>query len=92
MTKIYLEGYMDVPLEALEEVNLALKDHIRLTKAEEGCEKFDVILSEEKVGRFMVSEVFSSKESFEAHQARVKNSDWGKVTEGYPRHYTVEEK
>ena len=92
MTKIYLNGYMDVPLEAVDAVSEALKEHVRLTKAEEGCEKFDVSLSTDKQGRFNVSEVFASKQSFEAHQERVKNSDWGKVTQGYPRHYTVEEK
>ena len=92
MPKIYLNGYLDVPEEATERVNIALQDHIRLTQQEEGCEEFDVQLSSTQKGRYNVAEIFSSRESFEAHQARVKNSDWGSVTEGYPRHYTIEEK
>jgi len=92
MNKIYLNGYIDVPKEALDRVNEALVEHIRLTHLEEGCEKFEVTPSREKSGRFDVREIFSSKESFEAHQARVQNSYWGEVTKGFERHYTVEEK
>ena len=92
MTKIYLDGYMDVPEDAIDKVKLSLTEHIKLTKSEKGCEKFEVNLSNTKAGRFEVSEIFSSKESFDAHQERVKNSDWGNITKGYPRHYTVEEK
>ena len=83
---------MDVPAEAVDEVKAALVEHMRLTKLEDGCEKFDVKLSDKIIGRFEVSEIFSSKESFEAHQERVQCSDWGEVTRGYPRHYKVEEK
>ena len=92
MPKIYLNGYMDVPEEAVDDVKSALVEHIRLTRLEEGCEKFEVIESPQKIGRFDVSEIFSSKESFDAHQQRVKNSVWGEVTKGYPRNYQVEEK
>ncbi len=92
MTKIYLNGYMDVPEDAIDKVSFALKEHIRLTKLEDGCEKFEVSFSDSKVGRFEVSEIFSSKDSFESHQERVKNSDWGQITKGYPRHYTIGEK
>ena len=92
MTKIYLNGYMDVPEDALDDVNLALKEHVRLTKLEEGCEKFEVKLSDTKTGRFEVSEIFSSKENFAVHQERVKNSNWGEITKNYSRHYKVEEK
>ena len=73
-------------------VNDALVEHIRLTRLEEGCEKFEVTLSQEKSGHFDVSEIFTSKESFELHQMRVKNSHWGEVTKNFERYYRVEEK
>jgi quinol monooxygenase YgiN len=40
-------------------------------------------------GRFLVSEVFSDRAAFDAHQERTRNSDWFAVTAGIPRDYTI---
>ena len=92
MSKIYLNGYIDVPLDRLDDVTEALIKHKRLTREEDGCLSFEVDPCPQVAGRFLVSEIFVDKEAFVAHQVRTKASDWGRVTKGMPRHYTVEEK
>ncbi|GAG86353.1 unnamed protein product, partial [marine sediment metagenome] len=87
--KIYLNGYIDVPIDRIAAVKTALTDHIARTRAEEGCISFDVVASDEIDGRFMVSEIFINQTAFDAHQKRTKNSDWYKTTEGIPREYSI---
>lgn len=91
MGKIYLDGYIDVPEDQYKEVEEALKVHVELTLKEQGCEKFSVTPSQDTKDRFDVSEVFSSKESFNNHQKRVASSDWGALTKNFERHYSVKE-
>ncbi|WP_116131787.1 putative quinol monooxygenase [Tropicimonas sp. IMCC34043] len=86
-----LSGHIDVPAARLAAVTAALPDHIRLSRAEPGCLLFDVTPDPARPGRFNVSERFVDRAAFEAHQARVGASDWGKITEGLPRSYRIEE-
>ncbi|WP_299924720.1 putative quinol monooxygenase [uncultured Pelagimonas sp.] len=86
---VTLEGYIQVPEDRLDEVRTALVEHIKLTRAEPGCLRFEVVASQTKMGRFDVSEEFLDKAAFEAHQARVKSSDWGRITQGIPRDYEI---
>ncbi len=91
MTGISLKGHIDVPPERLEAVAEALPLHIELSRAEAGCIFFNVDPCPEVAGRFLVSESFENRASFDAHQARTKTSAWAKVTEGIPREYEITE-
>lgn len=87
--KVHLDGYMEVPPERVAAVSRALPDHIALTRAEPGCLAFAVTPSQAEPGRFLVSETFTDRAAFDAHQARAKESAWAEVTAGLPRHYTI---
>lgn len=87
--KVHLDGYMEVPPERSAAVAEALPDHIALTRAEPGCLAFEVTPSPDDPGRFLVSEIFTDRAAFDAHQARANASAWAQVTSGLPRHYTI---
>jgi len=87
---VVLTGHIDVPAERLDAVRAALPEHIHLTRAEEGCIRFDVTERAEPVGRFEVSEAFTTPAAFKAHQARGAQSAWAEVTKGIARHYNIE--
>ncbi|MGX9900026.1 putative quinol monooxygenase [Arthrobacter sp. SA17] len=63
--------------------------HVELTRAEEGCILFEVNRSPGSL-EWQVEERFRDGDSFRAHQERVKESEWGRVTAGMERRYTVE--
>lgn len=86
---VVLTGHIDVPADRLEAIRAALPDHIRLTRAEPGCLAFEVCESGGTPGRFEVRERFADTRAFRAHQARVQSSDWGRISVGLARHYTV---
>ncbi len=88
---IRLTGHIDVPPDRRAAVAAALPDHIRLTRAEPGCLSFEVTPDPETAGRFIVRETFRDRAAFDAHQARMRGSDWAVVTAGIPRHYRIEE-
>ena len=89
MPKIQLTGHIDVPADRLADIAQALPTHIALTRAEAGCIRFDVSPCETEQGRFLVRELFADQNSFDAHQVRVRASDWGKITDGIPRSYDI---
>ncbi len=89
MSEVTLKGTITVPDERLDEIRAALVDHIRLTRAESGCLSFDVTEDPKMSGQFNVAERFVDAEAFKAHQARAGASDWGKISAGLPRDYTV---
>jgi quinol monooxygenase YgiN len=69
---------------------MALPDHIRLTRDEPGCLSFEVTPSADPL-IWQVEERFADRAAFDAHQARVVQSDWGAQTKGITRDYTVTE-
>ena len=89
---IELTGYIDVPEGRREAIAAALPLHIELTRAETGCVRFDVTPDPKVAGRYNVSELFTDRESFDAHQARVKASAWGEISAGIPREYAIRER
>ena len=91
MTKVTLRGYIVVLEADLHLVKSELVKHIALTRAEKGCLTFEVIQSDTNPRQFSVYEEFTDKESFGAHQARVKQSRWGEVTVNVERHYKITE-
>jgi len=75
--------------EEAEIVERHLPRHIGLTRAEPGCLHFEVLST--PGGRvWTVKERFVDGAAFGAHQRRVGNSEWGQVTAGIERSYTVE--
>lgn len=86
---VTLTGHIDVPAARLDAIRAALVEHIRLTRAEPGCLRFEVTQDPQQAGRFQVSEAFVDSAAFEAHQARVKASHWGQVSAGLPRSYEI---
>lgn len=84
---VLLDGTIHVPAEHLSAVQPLLEDHITKTRAEPGCLSFSVTQDSATPGRFIVAEVFVDQAAFDAHQARVKSSDWGVFTKGFLRIY-----
>lgn len=89
MGRVILRGHIQVPADDLEAVKAELDNHIRLTRAEEGCLLFEVVQDDEDPCRFTVREEFSDRASFERHQAQVKRSAWGAITARVARHYEI---
>lgn len=63
--------------------------HIELTRAEEGCIAFEVRPTQGSL-EWQIEERFRDAGAFRAHQERVTESEWGRVTAGMERKYTVE--
>lgn len=91
MPKVILEGYIVVPTNDLALVLDELPTHIELTRREEGCLRFDVTQSPQEKNTFAVYEEFVDRAAFDAHQLRVRASDWGRATTNVERHYNVTE-
>ncbi|MGO1399204.1 MAG: putative quinol monooxygenase [Brachybacterium sp.] len=66
-----------------------LHRHIELTNAEAGCLRFDVVPTNDPFV-WEVSERFVDQEAFDAHQARVRASEWGRATSHITRDYVME--
>lgn len=71
-----------------EIVRRHLPEHIRLSRAEAGCLHFDVTQDADPLV-WTVSERFTTRAAFDAHQRRVKASAWGQATNGIMRSYEV---
>lgn len=89
MPRVLLDGYLEVPADRIDAVRAALPEHIRLTRAEPGCLRFEVTQDPNEPTHFRVSEVFADRAAFEGHQSRAGASAWAIVTAGMPRHYTI---
>ncbi len=86
---VTLTGTLTVPAERRAAVRVALSDHIRLTRAEPGCLRFEVTERRDQPGVFDVRETFSDRAAFEAHQVRAGASPWARITQGLPRDYQI---
>ncbi len=88
--KVTLQGHIIVPESDLSAVKEALIEHIRLTRQEEGCLRFDVSPDDESPTRFNVYEEFVDRNAFEDHQRRIVGTSWERATINVARHYQVE--
>lgn len=70
-------------------VTAHLPQHIELTRAEPGCISFAVDATDDP-RVWNVDEEFEDAASFRAHQARVRDSVWGRATERIERAYTID--
>lgn len=90
VSKVILQGYMQVADADMGAVQAELLLHIELTLKEPGCLVFHVERDPVDRNRFNVYEEFTDPEAFGNHQERVKNSDWGRVTGNVQRHYSIQ--
>lgn len=75
--------------EELALVTALLQEHISLTRAEPGCLSFDVVrVSDSMVWR--VEERFIDEAAYRFHQERSSKSEWGRLTLGIARDYSVQ--
>ena len=89
LAKVILEGFIIVPDSDLEIVKRELVTHTSLTLKEDGCLTFTVTPDENNRNKFSVYEEFVDQTAFDNHQARVKSSKWGEVTNNVERHYQI---
>ena len=76
-------------MDEVDRVAEHLPLHIALSRAEPGCLVFAVErTADPKV--WSVEERFVDTTAFDAHQQRVAASEWGRMTAGIERRYTVE--
>ena len=78
--RVRVTGYLRCAPDEIEMVRAALVDHIRLTRAEPGCLSFEVTQDADDPCRWNLDETFADMAAFEAHRARAKASDWGRMT------------
>lgn len=89
--RIYLTGFITIPSDELDVVLAHLPDHIRLSRAEEGCCHFDCEQDADDPQKINVDECFASEVAFKAHQMRTATSAWGDVTKGMTRTFEIKE-
>ncbi len=89
MARITLSGTLSCGADEISVVLAALPDHIRLSRAEEGCLSFEVSQDAASPGVFHVCESFVDQAAFDAHQARTRASAWWQATQDFPRDFTV---
>ena len=65
-----------------------LPQHVELTRAEQGCGSFTVTPTEDRPV-WRVEEVFGDAASFRRRQDRVRDSEWGTMTAGIERDYSL---
>jgi quinol monooxygenase YgiN len=75
-------------LDEVRRVAEHLPEHIRLTRAEPGCLAFNVTPTTDPL-IWRVEEHFEDEVVFTTHQARGASSEWGQVTAGIERRYTI---
>ncbi|WP_299699562.1 antibiotic biosynthesis monooxygenase [uncultured Tateyamaria sp.] len=86
---VTLDGFLRCASEAeAARVRAALPEHVRLTRVEPGCVRFDVLPTDDPLV-WTVSEEFTDPAAFDAHQSRASNSDWAKETAGIARDYAI---
>jgi quinol monooxygenase YgiN len=73
-------------------VSAALPEHVRLSREEPGCLRFDVSPDTDDPLIWRVQETFESRAALAAHQARAAASDWARATAGVTRAYTTRER
>lgn len=89
MTTIVLQGHITVSSQELSLILAELPTHIKLTRNEVGCLTFEVKQDKDNGTILHVYEEFVDRKALEAHQHRVKNSRWGKVSANAERNYKI---
>jgi quinol monooxygenase YgiN len=89
---LHLNGFLICDtLDEADRISQLVPEHVRLTRAEPGCLKFEIFRSHEDPTRFAVSEIFRDRAAFAAHQARTRDSVWWRETLGIKRDFALSE-
>jgi quinol monooxygenase YgiN len=75
--------------DEVQAVRAHLPDHLALTRAEPGCLTFEVTETDDPMV-YEVMEAFRDRPSFDAHQARTRDSAWFTATRGIVRDFRLE--
>ena len=86
---VMLAGYLDIPPNHRRAVNQALPRHIKLTRQEKGCVRFDIVADPQTPERLHVVEIFENQAAFDHHQSRTSASDWAEISRNITRHYHI---
>lgn len=90
MSHVILTGFLICrTLEEADRVAGLLPDHIRVTRSEPGCIACEMLRSMADPVRFAVRQIFATQADFDAHQARLADSHWRRVTGSIPREYVL---
>lgn len=89
MATVVLKGFIIIPDKNRQQILSALDEHIRLSRAEAGCLKFEITPDDNCPDKYWVDEAFVDRAAFEYHQERVRSSHWGKFSGDVERHYEV---
>ncbi len=89
MPAVHVKGYMLAPISDVPAIIRQIPEHIRLTRAEKGCELFSLLQDQDDPCKFWVEERFSSTDAFAFHQNRIKQTLWGAITENCSRFYKI---
>lgn len=76
--------------DEVQAVRVHYQEHIRLSRAEPGCLTFDIAPTDDPMV-WEVMEAFRTRDDFDAHQARTRESRWFEATRGILRDFRVEE-
>jgi quinol monooxygenase YgiN len=71
-------------------VRTYLPEHIRLSRAEPGCLKFNVDPTDDPLV-WWLDEAFADRQAFDAHQTRTRSSVWFQASSSLKRDFRVEE-
>lgn len=82
---IVINGAIICTPDDIDMVVERVREHIRLTRLEAGCVKFDITQSNDDPCVFNVSERFIDQAAFDTHAARTKASIWWEKTKHIPR-------
>lgn len=76
--------------DEVQAVRTHLPVHLSLTRDEPGCMTFEVTETDDPMV-YEVMEAFRDRPSFDAHQARTRDSAWFAATRGILRDFRLEE-
>lgn len=88
---VKLTGFLEVPDTDIALVQKHAPAHIRLSREEDGCLKFDLWQDAIDPNKFRVDEAFKDRAAFELHSKRAKASEWGQKTAHLDRQFTIDE-
>jgi nucleoside-diphosphate-sugar epimerase/quinol monooxygenase YgiN len=86
---VTLTGHIEIAQGELQALQDALPEHIRASQDEPGCLHFSVRQDVAVPTRYHVYERFMNRESYLAHQSRIKNTPWETASRNIVRHYNT---
>ncbi len=91
MARITLTGTLTCPNEDdADAVARYVQEHIDLSRAEAGCEKFDITPTDDPLV-WQVDEIWTDRPAYEAHQARTRGSVWFIISRDVRRDFELTE-